>query len=297
MDIPTSETLGRIASIVISNMVWAAAVVLFHMHIYVIPTVTSTGPGLLKSALGYLLVFRTNAAYHRFWEGRKIWQNVVDSARKLTRYVLLFREELGNERAIHALQLVRAFCLSLKHHLAGSDKEEEDFLEEYLLTPEEVERLEKSRLSKPMFIVQLLEEVVMSANIKGIFRGEDRLRLINLARELGSAVAACERIVQTPIPLNYVRHTSRLITLWCLTLPVALVGEMEWLVVPVTAFVTWAFFSIQEIGLSIEEPFSSYLKLDVFCRTIFQDTEGAFAALGPPELDISSRPSALATTA
>ena len=60
--------------------------------------------------------------------------------------------------------------------------------------------------------------------------------------QLGSYVGACERLLQTPVPLNYARHTSRFLTLWCLTLPVSLVGSMGLLVVPVTAFVTWCLF-------------------------------------------------------
>ena len=38
---------------------------------------------LLGFVLSMLLVFRTNTAYDRWWEGRKLWGNLVNSSRNL----------------------------------------------------------------------------------------------------------------------------------------------------------------------------------------------------------------------
>jgi len=271
-----SKTLRRILVIVLANVGWAACVFLFHALVMPIATVQATAPGLLKSSLGYLLVFQTNSAYNRFWEGRQIWQRVMDQSRQLVRYAVLFRNELGEETVQKIVRLVRAFCLSLKHHVTRTDQRELEFIETSLLTKEEVDEFRSWKSAKPLYITWRLEKVIMQSPFNGIFRGEDRLTLFSKAQTMASTVAACERIVQTPIPLNYARHTSRLITLFSLLLPIALVGEIGWMVMPVSALVTWAFFAIQEIGLIIEEPFSSYLSalsLDVFCRSIFEDSQ------------------------
>jgi len=90
---------------------------------------------------------------------------------------------------------------------------------------------------------------------------------------LPQAIGACERLVQTPVPLNYARHTSRFLSIWCLTLPFALVGDLGFSVVPVLAFVAWGLFGIQEIGLMIEEPFRRSLRLDIITRTIYADVQ------------------------
>ena len=87
------------------------------------------------------------------------------------------------------------------------------------------------------------------------------------------AIGACERLVQTPVPLNYARHTSRFLSLWCLTMPMALVGDLGLLTVPVIGAVTWGLFGIQEIGLMIEEPFRRALRLDIVTRTIYADVQ------------------------
>src|SRR5687768_4996666 len=40
---------------------------------------------LVGTALGLLLVFRTNSSYDRFWEGRKFWGGMVNECRNLGR--------------------------------------------------------------------------------------------------------------------------------------------------------------------------------------------------------------------
>ena len=74
------------------------------------------------------------------------------------------------------------------------------------------------------------------------FTNRERCVMLKTIDDLAKSIGSCERLVQTPVPLNYARHTSRFLTLWCLTLPVSLVGSMGLLVVPVTAFVTWCLF-------------------------------------------------------
>ncbi len=47
---------------------------------------------LLGSALGLLLVFRTNAAYQRFQEGRKLWEQVLNVSRDIARMTSLYED-------------------------------------------------------------------------------------------------------------------------------------------------------------------------------------------------------------
>mmetsp|Transcript_19535 Transcript_19535/g.55388 ORF Transcript_19535/g.55388 Transcript_19535/m.55388 type:complete len:239 (-) Transcript_19535:330-1046(-) len=69
----------------------------------------------------------------------------------------------------------------------------------------------------------------------------------------------CERIFKTPMPLSFTRLTSRFLSVWTLALPFALYGAItpHWLIVPITAFIAFFVFGIEEIGLQIEEPFSA----------------------------------------
>ena len=82
--IKTSRLLKRIRGVIIFNSLWALAVYIYHRFL------PFTSPGsrahsLLGSALGLLLVFRTNTAYNRFWEGRKIWEKLLNNCRNMAR--------------------------------------------------------------------------------------------------------------------------------------------------------------------------------------------------------------------
>jgi predicted membrane chloride channel (bestrophin family) len=79
--------------------------------------IPATAHGFLVSALGLLLVFRTNSAYQRFYEGRKIWQDVLSIARNLSRTLHLYTNDVGVERKQYMLQLLAAYPYLLRHHI------------------------------------------------------------------------------------------------------------------------------------------------------------------------------------
>ena len=77
----------------------------------------------------------------------------------------------------------------------------------------------------------------------------------------------------TPVPLHYARHTSRLATVFVSSLPLVLARELGLALVPTMGFISWALFGIQEIGLLIEDPFRTVLKLDAICMSIQRDVQ------------------------
>eukprot|EP00913_Durusdinium_trenchii_P017478 g16424.t1 len=97
--------------------------------------------------------------------------------------------------------------------------------------------------------------------------------------KLSATIGACERLVQTPVPLSYVRHTSRF-----LSLPFALVDVLGPYTIPVTCFASWALFGIFEIGLVIEDPFQGVLKVEVIAETLQADIEECIRSLGALDL-------------
>jgi hypothetical protein len=82
--IRTSRLLKRISGVIKANTIWAIFVCVFHQFIR-FPSPGYKAHSLLGSALGLLLVFRTNTAYNRFWEGRIIWEKLLTSIRNFGR--------------------------------------------------------------------------------------------------------------------------------------------------------------------------------------------------------------------
>jgi len=234
---------------------------------------------LLGGALSLLLVFRTNTAYGRFWEARKIWESLGNQCRRLARFSFMYQDVFQRAGVELTAKLLIAFPAQLRRHVCGVAAKDlvppwqvdapgwavtfpstsPAGMQEYAnvlhplgpLPPPILLKLRRSH-NRPLFLCRRLGMILRALPDSDTFSSRHRLYALDAVDKLGSYVGACERLVQTPVPLNYARHTSRFLTLWCLTLPLSLVADMGLLVVPVTAFVTWSLFGIQEIGLFIE---------------------------------------------
>lgn len=66
-----------------------------------------------------------------------------------------------------------------------------------------------------------------------------QLLLEDVVAKLNAAAGGCERLLSTPVPLSYTRHTSRSMMLWLLSLPLAMWGSMGLAMVPATAVITF----------------------------------------------------------
>lgn len=104
----------------------------------------------------------------------------------------------------------------------------------------------------------------------------ERTALETCIGELMDHLGACERLCTCHVPLSYSRHTTRLLSLFLLSLPLVLVGQPGGRVytVPFVVCLTWALSGIDEVAHLIEdcfagEPYS--LKLDPLCDKIRRD--------------------------
>jgi len=76
------------------------------------------GPhGMMLSTLGLLLVFRTNSAYQRFAEGRKIWEEIHSTSRDLSRLANLYKSHMGSARLRRVQNLLAAFPYFLRYRI------------------------------------------------------------------------------------------------------------------------------------------------------------------------------------
>ena len=207
-------------------------------------------------------------ADNRFWEARRIWESVLNRCRELARFLYLHADDAGPPRSDLIVSLLCAFPRELRTHLVGEARDDglnegstsargevgypspRASRESRLHPPlprSLAARLDRSG-NRPLYVCKWLASEIKNIPETYTFTSRERLFGIAAVNQLSSYVGACERLLQTPVPLNYARHTSRFLTLWCFTLPISLVDTMGLLVVPVTAFVTWSLFGIQEIG-------------------------------------------------
>lgn len=95
----------------------AAVFTALHFFLYPLSVANMMGVhGIVSTAMGLLLVFRTNASYDRWWEGRKLWGAIVNTCRNLARSSVVHLHDTP-ERLETVLRLVRAFPPAATHLL------------------------------------------------------------------------------------------------------------------------------------------------------------------------------------
>lgn len=222
--------------------------------------------------LGLLLVFRTNTAYERFWEGRKIWGSIVNTVRNLARQIWVSVDEVAindKENKIKALKLLIAFAVATKLHLRGEKVNHNNELEDLLPAScyVNLQTMNNPPLEVAFWISDYLQQQY-NRNCINSYQLSAMQQLVNiLVDNLGS----CERILKTPIPLAYAIHLKQLLLLYCLLLPFQLVESLGWWTGLISALVSFTLLGIEAIGLEIENPFgydANDLPLDAICKTM-----------------------------
>ncbi len=221
--------------------------------------------------LGLLLVFRTNTAYERFWEGRKAWGIIVANIRNLARQILVtIPSQASESEKIAALNLLAAFAIACNLHLRH---EPINSKLEPLVSPYQYQKLQ-SMNHPPLQIMFWFSKYLQSTYKQGYLQIYQLNSLHLLVNNLVEAISSCERIQNTPIPLAYAIHLKQLLLIYCLSLPFQVVGQVEWLTPIIVSLVSFTLLGIEEIGIQIEDPFGrdAYdLPLDVICKNILRN--------------------------
>ena len=225
---------------------------------------------VLGAALGALLAFRTNAGYERWWEARKLWGGIINQSRNLTIQSLAH----GPDDPVWRRQIVSwiaAFAHVARHSLRG-----ERSLPELkpLIGPEQTARVEAAvhmPSAAALAIGELLGEAVERQGMTemSLHRAEqERAGLID-------HVGGCERILKTPLPLAYSIEIRQFIFVFLVALPFGILQKADWLTPLVTTLVAFPILALDEIGVELQNPFSTdrlnHLPLDDICRQLEQN--------------------------
>ncbi len=222
-------------------------------------------------AIGIFMSFRTNSAYDRWWEGRKLWGRLINESRHWCSQVLTYLGEPAAPNETQAV-LVRRHILYVHvlRCLLRAQKPTEDPDVQAFASPEELDAVARSTNATQMLLQRQLEAVQAQATetrIDGF-----RLQLLDQTlRELINIQGGCERIKKTPFPRGYVFVANRLIVAFGFLFPLGLVGDLGWLAIPMSVLVCMSFVLISEVGRVLEDPFTMFwpaLPLSALSKTI-----------------------------
>jgi putative membrane protein len=232
-------------------------------------------------ALGVFLGFRNNAAYDRWWEGRKLWGALVNTSRSLCRQVLTLvgpqpdapeatvARDAAALAARHREIVYRVIAFVHALRLALRDDATLDELRPFL-PADELARLEGER-NRPFAINQGTAERLRAAWREGLVHPQHLVVLEASLTALTDVQGACERIKGTPIPFSYTTLIHRITAVYCYALPFGIVDAVKLYTPFVCAIVAYAFFGLDAVGEEIESPFGmdyNDLPLRAISRTI-----------------------------
>jgi putative membrane protein len=226
---------------------------------------------LVGVALGLLLVFRTNASYDRFWEGRRMLGSTINDLRDLGRQTAAW---LPREAAARQANLLVVWFATIRRYL----RNEREWPElEALLGADQHKAIAATRCPPVLVARWLSEGYAAEANAGRLT--EQRLQLLDTnLQNIIDWFGGAERIMKTPVPFAYAHHIKGFLTIFCFTVPLALLAQLGWYTAPAAAIVAYAMFGIDEIGVEIEDPFGydpNDLPLDAMQETITTDVTQA----------------------
>jgi len=208
---------------------------------------------LLGVILSLLLVFRTNSAYDRWWEGRKAWGALINNTRGLAINLnaLLDKEDQKNRKFF--AKAIILFSYLFVDHLRGNDKFKKLMLEE---VKEDFIPI-KTALHKPSELMKMVMQRIVDLVQKKQIPEYCFLSLNDYVRNIIDCIGVCERIKNTPIPNSYSVFLRRFVFIYSTTLPLGLVHELKWLSIIVVMIVFYIVVGVELLGEEIEDPFGS----------------------------------------
>ena len=204
---------------------------------------------LVGFVISLLLVFRTNTAYDRWWEGRRQWGSLVNDTRNLA--VKLNSSLDVYDDKVYLNRMIGNFVLAMKEHLRKGVQ-----LDELNLTSQEREVLASSK-HIPSTIVSWMYSKLESLKRSNQLSPENYLVLDKNLNGFLDACGACERIKNTPIPFSYSLFLKKFIFIYVVTLPLAFVGSFGYFASLIATFVFYVLVSMEVLAEEIEDPFGN----------------------------------------
>lgn len=200
------------------------------------------GTTLVHTLLGFvislLLVFRTNTAYERWWEGRRHWGALVNNSRNLALKLDACLPAAHASRPVFA-HLIGDYAAVLCEHLRDIPVRPRDPHISHVPNAvaaalfREFDRVARSGDVSPVQALGMNPELTAFTDICG----------------------ACERIRKTPIPYGYSLFIKKFIFAYIITMPLCLVHDFGYWIVALATFEFYVLVSLEVIAEEVENPF------------------------------------------
>ncbi len=201
--------------------------------------------GMLGFVISLLLAYRTNTAYDRWWEGRKLWGSLVNNSRNLAIKLSAILTDESDRN--YFKRMIPGYASVLAKHLSNEDTSKMLF--------EGLDLEIDHHKHRPNQVAKMIFQKVNDLHSQGKISGEQLIILNAELQSFTDVCGACERIKNTPIPYSYSAFIKKFIFFYVMTLPFGYVFSLGYYTIPVVIFIFYVLASLELIAEEIEDPF------------------------------------------
>lgn len=217
--------------------------------------------GIIYSILGFtlslFLVFRTNTAYDRWWEGRKLWGELTNAIRNIGIHLNSTLPNHNPQRRIYYSTLLTLFPTALRFHLQDKKITKSHFSLYDSQHPilHQLKPIQTAR-HQPQYIASILVNALKTDIEHGLLKPYEMEYFKLEVNRLMDICGGCERIKNTPIPFTYSVFIKKFIFIYVMLFPIVYSTQLQFVIAPVTMFILYVLASIELIAEEIENPFN-----------------------------------------
>jgi ion channel-forming bestrophin family protein len=244
----------------------------------------SYAAGFLGTALAFLIGFRNNAAYGRWWEGHRIWSKLKYDSRSFALMVTGLIDGGDSSAAVRTDLIHRqiAFAWWLNRYLRKLEPGSEL---DGLLTAEE-KAAAASRQTPPLALLENQASSLRQLANAGLIDSYRHVRFSQLIQDFNEALSSSERLKKTPFPRQYTWFVNYTLVVFLLVLPLSLAGHLGYWAIPFSLVIGYAYILLEYVGRHIENPFENAVNdvpMDYIARTIEIDLKELLGEVDLPE--------------
>ncbi len=221
---------------------------LLHLH-----EIVALPFSLIGIALSIFAGFRNSACYDRWWEGRKVFGQLLIDTRSLARQQMAYRGARDAAAARRSTFACIAFAHLLRHHMRGEAPGDEA---RAALDAAGLSAVAAARNPPNMLLTRISADAALAAGT-GMIAAQMLQTLEERIVSLSGVLAAAERIKGAPVPYTYSLMLHRTAYLFCLLLPFGLAAAAGPWTPLVVLIVSYTFFGLDALGDELENPFGT----------------------------------------
>lgn len=225
---------------------------------------------LLGFAISLLLAYRTNTAYERWWEARKVWGNLLVRSRNLSIIISSLNDKSESD---YFKANIISFAKKLAQHLTKNDNQTD--LDKY-----DLNNILHGNINEPLQITKSLYNRIVELFSKDKISISQFNHLYNEIQSMNEICGVCERIKTSPIPYTYNIFLKKFLFFYIMSMPFGYALTLGYYTIPVVVFIFYVLTSLEMIAQEIEDPFGSEsndLPIEAIASIIEKNVEEIFS--------------------